>query len=137
MLPPRTGGYIGLGKRIDAAVRFAAYTRDDEVLTLKRHLVTSVIEAQEADGYIGMLAADHRMRGMWDVHEMAYLIYALASDYQHFDEQGSLTSARRAADYILEHWGDLPTEWDNQTGVATHVSVTGLERAMLNQLAGR
>ena len=136
-LPPfaekkRTGGYIGLGKLIDAAVRFAAYRPDDEVLALKRHLVTSVIEAQEADGYIGMLAADHRMRGMWDVHEMAYLIYALATDYQYFDEQRSLTSARKAADYILEHWAELPADWDNQTGIATHVSVTGLERAMLN-----
>ena len=111
-LPPfaekkRTDGYIGLGKLIEAAVRFAAYTRDDEVLALKRHLVASVTDAQEADGYIGMLAADHRMRGMWDVHEMAYLIYALATDYQHFDEQGSLTSARRAADYIPGTLGRL------------------------------
>ncbi len=135
-LPPfsaktQTSGYIGLGKLIDATVRFAAYTRDDKVLALKRHLVTSVIESQEPDGYIGMLAADHRMRGMWDVHEMAYLIYALAADYQYFEEQQSLTSARKAADYILDHWADLSADWDEQTGIATHVSVTGLERAML------
>jgi DUF1680 family protein len=127
----RSSGYIGLGKLIDAAVRFAAYTRDDEILALKRHLANSVIEAQEADGYIGMLAVDHRMRGMWDVHEMAYLIYALATDYEYFDDQHALQAARKAANYILAHWTELPADWDNQTGIATRVSVTGLECAML------
>lgn len=127
----RASGYIGLGKLIDAAVRFAAYTRDEDVLALKRHLVASAIEAQEADGYIGMLTPEHRIRGMWDVHEMAYLIYALATDDEYFDRPESLQAARRAADYILTHWSDLPRDWDRQTGIATHVSVTGLERAML------
>jgi DUF1680 family protein len=136
-LPPfiekqQTGGYIGLGKLIDASVRFAASTHDPQVLALKRHLVSSVIDAQDDDGYIGMLAAGHRMRGMWDVHEMAYLIYALATDYRYFHEERSLSSARKAADYILQHWDELPPDWDLQTGVATHVSVTGLERAMIN-----
>jgi DUF1680 family protein len=135
-LPPfreKTGksGYIGLGKLIDAAVRFAAYTGDEKVVALKKHLVDSAIEAQEPDGYIGMLSVEHRMRGMWDVHEMAYLIYALASDYTYFGEQQSLAAARKAADYILDRWAQMPADWDAQTDIATHVSVTGLERALL------
>jgi DUF1680 family protein len=127
----RKGGYIGLGKLIDAAVRFAAYCGDDQVVTLKTQLVTRAIQAQEPDGYLGMLAPEHRMHGMWDIHEMAYMIYALAGDYEYFGERRSLQAAREAADYILDRWADLPADWDKQTEIATHVSVTGLERAML------
>jgi hypothetical protein len=116
---------------IDAAVRFAAYTGDEKVVALKKHLVDSAIEAQEPDGYIGMFSVEQRMRGMWDVHEMAYLIYALASDYTYFGEQQSLAAARKAADYILDRWAKMPADWDAQTEIATHVSVTGLERALL------
>ncbi|MCX6927811.1 MAG: hypothetical protein NT154_32070 [Verrucomicrobia bacterium] len=63
-------GYIGLGKLIDATVKFAAYSDDPRVQSLRRHLVAETIQAQEADGYIGLLAAPHRVRGLWDVHEM-------------------------------------------------------------------
>lgn len=42
-------GYIGLGKLIDATVRFAAYTADPRVLTLKNQLVTEAIKTQEPD----------------------------------------------------------------------------------------
>jgi len=67
-LPPfaekrRESGYIGLGKLIDAAVRFAVYRKDDKVLALKKHLVDQVIGSQEPDGYIGMLAPTKRMSG--------------------------------------------------------------------------
>jgi len=125
------GGYIGLGKLIDAAVRFAVYSQDERVLALKKHLVDHAIQTQEPDGYIGMFAPDARMWGMWDVHEMGYLIYALASDYRYFGDERSLVAARKAADYIIERWPTMPEDWDAKTGVATHVSVTGLERAMM------
>src|SRR5271157_696352 len=60
----RSDGYIGLGKLIDATARFAAYTGDPKVLELKKHLVDTVLETQEPDGYIGMLAPPSRMRGL-------------------------------------------------------------------------
>ena len=124
-------GYVGLGKLIDAAVRFAAYTKDARVIALKKHLVDETIKTQEPDGYIGIMAAPHRMSGMWDIHEMGYMIFALTSDYQYFREKRSLEAARKAADYILGHWATMPADWPQQTHVATHVSLTGLERAML------
>jgi len=135
-LPPfaekrRESGYIGLGKLIDAAVRFAVYRKDDKVLALKKHLVDQVIGSQEPDGYIGMLAPTKRMSGMWDVHEMGYLVYGLSSDYEFFGETRSLAAARKAADYILERWATMPDGWDEATGIATFVSVTGLERALI------
>ncbi len=76
----RSDGYIGLGKLIDATARFAAYTGDPKVLELKKHLVDTVLETQEPDGYIGMLAPPSRMRGLWDVHEIGYLIWGLLTD---------------------------------------------------------
>ena len=124
-------GYVGLGKLIDASVRFAAYSGDERVTERKNHLVDSVLETQEPDGYLGMFSEDYRMSVLWDVHEMAYLIYALCTDYECFGREDSLKAARRAADYILRHWSEIPDDWGQQTGVATRVAVTGLEGAML------
>ncbi len=135
-LPPfqkRTAkdGYIGLGKLMDATVRFAAYTGDPRVLALKRHLVEETLAAQQPDGYLGIMTPAQRVQGLWDVHELGYLIWALLADYQYFGEQSSLAAARRAADYLVNHWPDLPRDWCVGTDVAPHVAVTGIERTML------
>jgi len=124
-------GYIGLGKLIDAAVRFTAYTGDGRVVALKKHLVEGAVAAQEPDGYLGMCVPESRMAGLWDVCEMGYLIDGLLSDYEFFDEKRSLEAARKAADYITRHWSAVPDDWGEQTGVATFVAVTGLERTMI------
>ena len=71
-------GYIGLGKLVDAAVRLAAYTNDEKVIALKQRLVDETIKTQGPDGYIGAMAVPNRMWGLWDIHEMGYIIYALA-----------------------------------------------------------
>jgi DUF1680 family protein len=123
--------YIGLGKLIDASVRFAAYTKNEQVIALKKHLVEEVIGAQEADGYIGNMKPENRMWHLWDIHEMGYIIYGLISDYHYFGEKQSLEAARKAADYIIARWSAMPADWEKQNHVATHVSVTGLERTML------
>ena len=124
-------GYIGLGKLIDAAVRFAAYSEDEKVLALKNRLVEETIATQQPDGYIGRMAAPARMWSMWDVHEMGYIVLGLTADYHYFGEKRSLEAARRLADYILQRWATMPNDWDRQTGIATHVLLTGLEGAML------
>ena len=124
-------GYKGLGKTIDAAVRFAAYTGDEDVVVRKEYLVDEAIKTQESDGYIGMMTPHSRMVGMWDIHEMAYIVNGLVSDYEFFKETRSLDAAGKLADYIIKHWGELPDNWDQQTKIRTHVSVTGLERALI------
>ncbi len=125
------GGYIGLGKLIDATVKFAAYSQDPRVLVLKKHLVEETMKTQEPDGYIGIIKPGQRLHGLWDVHETGYVIWGLLADYEYFDSQTSLHAAQRAADYIVEGWSQIPDDWGQQTGVATNVAVTGLERAML------
>jgi DUF1680 family protein len=126
-----TRNYIGVGKLIDAAVRFAAYTKDDKVLALKKHLVDTVVGAQEADGYIGNMKPDARMWSLWDIHEMGYIIYGLTMDHRYFGEERSLDAACKAAGYIVSRWNTMPADWDKTTHVATHVSVIGLERTLL------
>ena len=135
-LPPfverkKSSGYIGLGKLIDAAVRLAAYSRNPDALALKNHLIDFVIQNQTEDGYVGMLAEPQRIKGLWDIHEVGYLVWGLVADYELFNSQRSLDAASKAADYVITRWSQVPEDWGQKTGVATHVAVTGLERAML------
>ncbi len=124
-------GYIGLGKLIDATVKFAAYTGDPRVLALKQHLIDETRKTQEADGYIGLMSPPYRVQALWDIHELGYLIWALLADYECFGDKHSLAAARRAADYLLQNWSRLPGDWGQTTDVASNVAVTGLERTML------
>lgn len=125
---------IGLGKLIEQAVRFAAYTQDARVLELKRHVVDETIATQGADGYIGCLADGCRMKNLWDLPEMGFIILGLVADYQLFHEERSLNAARKAADYILAKWANLPPDW-GKGDVADVPSCTGLCYALL-QLYG-
>jgi uncharacterized protein len=124
-------GYVGLGKFIDSAVKFAAYTSDEQVLVRKKHLIDSAIAAQEPDGYLGIFAHGNRMKGLWDVHEMGYVIFGLTSDWHYFQEKKSLEAARKMADYLLAHWKEIPDDWSKQTGIAENVAFTGLDRTMI------
>lgn len=127
----RTGSYIGLGKLIDAAVRFAAYHPDERVIAQKRRLVEVAIAAQENDGYLGTFPPAKRMWSLWDIHEMGYLIYGLTMDHRFFGNQKSLDAAQKLANYILSNWTahppKQPTPWD----ITLHMGVTGIENAML------
>ena len=127
----KSSGYIGLGKLLDATVKFAAYSEDPQVVALKDHLIEETIGTQDSEGYIGIFAPEHRIRGMWDVHEVGYVIWGLLADYRYFGRQESLDAARRAADYVLKHWSRIPPDWAQQTSVAPHVALTGIERTML------
>ncbi len=124
-------GYIGLGKLIDSVVKTAAYTGDERVIGLKKHLVDEIVSAQEADGYIGNMVPEKRMWQLWDVHEMGYIIYSLISDYLYFGEKKSLEAARKAADYIIKRWPEMPADWGEKTSVGVHVGVTGIDRTIL------
>ncbi len=129
--PKRQGGYIGLGKLIDALAHFAAYTDDAKVIALKKRVVAETIETQAPDGYIGILAPNKRVWTLWDVHEMAYLIYGLASDHRLFGGKASLDAARRLADYVIARWSAEPDRKPGSGAITLHMAVTGLESALL------
>ena len=122
-------GYTGLGLLIDASVRLAANGQDSRVLAYKRHLVKTLVDAQESDGYLGEFDRGHRLWAWIDIQELAYLMQALLSDYRLFKEERSLNAARKQADQILQHWKERPAGWPSNM-CTLHMMATGLERAM-------
>ncbi len=126
-----SGGFVGIGMLIDAVVKFADYTRQDEVIERKNYLVSKLIDAQLEDGYIGMCKPESRMWNLWDIHEMAYIIFGLTTDYELFHENKSLNAAIKVADYIQLHWNSMPDDWEQKTRVNLFEATTGLDRAML------
>ena len=126
----RKDGYIGMGKLIDASVKFSAYSKSEKVLALKNHLINEIIKGQEPDGYIGMMVKESRMWGFWDIHEMGYIILGLTNDYHYFKEKRSLEAAQKVADYIIERWAMMPKDWGDHI-ISTYVAVIGLERTLI------
>lgn len=127
----RSGKYIGLGKLIDATARLATHTGDADLVALKERLVTGAIGAQEPDGYLGTMPKEKRIWTLWDIHEMSYLIFALATDHRLFSKEGSLTAATRLADYLMGTWRSAPPKEPSPWAITLHMGVTGIENAML------
>ena len=125
------GGYVGLGKLIDASVKLAYYSKNPKVLELKQNLINVVTKSQEKDGYIGMLKENARMWKLWDIHEMGYIVLGLVSDYRYFKNQQSLQSAVRLANHIIQNWSmEMPEIWmKNQ--ISSHLAMIGLDRAFI------
>lgn len=126
-----TSGYIGLGKTIDALVRYAAYSGEPRVLNKKKQIVSELIAAQEPDGYIGYFKPEERIFSLWDIHEMSYIILGLESDYEIFGEASSLEAARKAADCIIARWESEPERIPGNGEITTYMAVTCSEPAML------
>jgi uncharacterized protein len=123
--------YVGLGKLLDSAVKLAAYSGDEQVLARKKHLVAAAIAAQEPDGYLGYFNPPARVKTLWDIHDMGYLVNGLVSDHHYFGETRSLEAAKKIAGYLIAHWRDVPADWPSRVGVTTDMGCIGLERAML------
>lgn len=113
--------YVALGKLIDAAVSFAAYTGDPEVTTFKDHVVQETIKTQGPDGYIGTMVPADRMQREYDIHEMAYIVLGLARNYGLFGDKASVEAATRLANHIMDNWA-----------AANHgLTACGLEQAFI------
>ena len=138
------GFYVGLGKSAEGLVRLAHYSQDPELLQLRQHVVAEIVAAQSADGYLGTYPAENRILPAWDVHEMAYLLLALVTDFRCFGEAPSLAAARKLADYLLaalpdetihqvgrDKPGGAPPDWPDGVGLTTTLATIGIDRAML------
>lgn len=126
------GGYVGLGKFIDAMARLAAHTGDERLIERKRQVVRALLETQEPDGYMGMMRPESRIGDLWDVHEMSYLVMGLASDYAHCGETASLEAARRLADHLIDHLDVEPRPKVGPDDLSVTMPDTGLEEAFLD-----
>lgn len=129
------GEYVGMGKTLEGLVRFAAQTAEPELLTLRRHVLDKLIGAQEADGYLGTYQPEKRIVRVWDVHEQAYVLFALVSDWRLFHEKPSLDAAVKLGDYLVQRLSGipLPTEYNEPTkaDLALELTMCGLDRALL------
>ncbi len=126
----RQGGYIGLGKFIDSLVRLAAYRPEEKLVNLKNWVIEETIQTQEEDGYIGLFEPEARMWKLWDIHEMAYIVNGLVSDYRFFGTEASLESGCALMDYIIRRWEANPEGLEN-ISITVFMAVTGLEETLL------
>ncbi len=123
--------YVGLGKTIDAFVRFARYTRDPKVVEKKDYIVNTTIDIQESDGYIGFFKPECRVWNLWDIHEISYIISGLLSEYELFGNERALISAKKAGDYLIEKMSSYPDRVPGPGDVCWEMGTTGLQDAML------
>jgi DUF1680 family protein len=126
---PKDASYIGLGKTLEGLVRLTAYQPTAALQTLRRRVIDRILTRQLDDGYLGMFAPPSRIHGLWDVHEMAYLVKALIVNNELFEERESLSAAIRIADYVIEHLTD-EMELNGWTHSVLLVTL-GLDRALL------
>ena len=106
------GGFIGLGKNADAAVHYAANTRDPEVIARKEKIIGFIVKNQLADGYTGFFAPEARLSKLWDIHEMGFIVQALMSDWEFFGNRAALEAAKRNVDYVIGRWKTMPDNWE-------------------------
>jgi DUF1680 family protein len=126
-----SGGFIGAGMLLDAAVRLAAYSGDKEMIAYKDRLIRILTDNQLNNGYIGYFPENRRLWKAWDIHEMSYIITGLVSDYTCFGQKRSLETALKIADYMLAGWNGKPADFPD-------FHLLGIDKAMLSlyQLTG-
>ena len=118
------------GQPDHAAVRLAAYSRDPQAIALKNRLVAETIQLQEADGYLGMLAPGADVGPVGRPRDRLHRQRA-ADRLPLFRPAGSLTAAQGGRLHSCPLGHDA-RRLGPETQVATHVSVTGLERTLLS-----
>ncbi len=112
LLPFVTGkqearNYVGIGKLIDALVLYEQYIPNaPEVRVLKNHILQTLTDSQDEDGYIGYFSVPipERICSKWSTHELSYIIQGFASDYLAFKKENSLKTAAKAADFLMKNW---------------------------------
>lgn len=124
-------GYIGLGKTLDALARLAYYTEDTRVAKKKDGVVREILALQGPDGYLGFFKEEARLRSLWDIHEMSYLIYGLLTEYELFNNEKALEAAVKGADYIVNGWQAEPERTTSNWDITVYMGATGIEPTLL------
>jgi len=124
-------GYVGIGKTIDALVRFAKYTNDPKVIERKEYVVRRLLGTQEKDGYMGIIKPKNRVWKLWDVHELSYIISGLLTDYRFFENRDALEGAKKAGDYLIMQMSPYPGRVPGDGDICWEMGTTCLESAIL------
>jgi DUF1680 family protein len=125
--PPTTGRrYVGVGKVIDAASKFAAFTGDLKVARRTAWLIDELMKTRDPDGYLGHMPAE--AEGLqnsrnWILHDQEYALLGLVDHWRYCGDEKSIRYAQELADYICETFPKNP----NPENICT----AGLPEAML------
>lgn len=136
----REGDWYGehAGKWLVAASRAAARSGDAELGGHVRAVANFLCEQQEADGYLGTYAPDHRFMvkqapkpwtwdgapsvRTWDIWTHSYLILGLLEAHRAFGEPRWLEAAKRIGDLCAETLAQIDiTELGNHHGLSATV----------------
>ncbi|HEY5971156.1 MAG TPA: beta-L-arabinofuranosidase domain-containing protein [Pseudoxanthomonas sp.] len=128
------------GKWLYAAAKSAARTQDAQLIEHLHRVAGYLVGVQEADGYLGTYAPDHRfMRKQppkpgtwdgapsvrtWDIWTHSYLILGLLEVHRHFPKPEYLQAARKIGDlcwHTLTDGGIDITELGNHHGMSATV----------------
>ncbi|MET0654039.1 MAG: beta-L-arabinofuranosidase domain-containing protein [Pseudoxanthomonas sp.] len=128
------------GKWLYAAAKSAARDSDPQLVSSLLRVADYLVGVQEADGYLGTYAPDHRfMRRQppkpgtwdgapsvrtWDIWTHSYLILGLLEVHKHFPKPEYLQAARRIGDlcwHTLSEAGIDITELGNHHGMSATV----------------
>ena len=78
-----------------------------------------------------MFEKEARTVNLWDVHECAYLVLGLTSDYAFRGEQKSLEGARKLADYLISELTATPPKKVGPDDFSAVMGTTGIDTAMI------
>lgn len=128
------------GKWLYATAKAAARSQDPALIANLQRVADYLVSVQEADGYLGTYAPDHRfMRKQppkpgtwdgapsvrtWDIWTHSYLILGLLETYRHFPKPEHLRAARKIGDlcwHTLTEGGIDITELGNHHGMSATV----------------
>lgn len=92
------------GKWVQGAIGSYRYNHDPRLLDKITKSVKSIIDSQQADGYIGNYAPTHHL-AQWDVWGRKYTALGLLSYYRLTGDKKALESARRLIDHLMTEVG--------------------------------
>ena len=124
------GGYVGMGKTL-SALNGVARLYGGAAAELREGVTAGLLAAQEDAGYLGILAAEHRTHGIWDVHEQGYLLQALTETWRWFGDAGARDGARRLAAWLLPRLSDGGWRQAGGGAIWYPIVLLGVDRGML------
>ncbi len=109
------------GKWMLGAVAAWEYTHDAELMNHMSKSVTSMIETQLSNGYIGNYPVENQLTN-WDIWGRKYVLLGLLRYHDITQDKKALTAAQKSADYLLTQLGSGKTniiETGNYHGMAS------------------
>ena len=109
------------GKWMLGAVAAWEYTHDTELMNHMSESVTSMIETQLSNGYIGNYPVENQLTN-WDIWGRKYVLLGLLRYHDITQDKKALTAAQKSADYLLTQLGTDKTniiETGNYHGMAS------------------